>query len=358
MFSYGTGNGRDIMNPGTPALAGSGYTADGFITIVVPTSGVGNPQPGQALSRFLTRIQVGLITPDNMPNSLAPSGEYTLAGNAFCGPNTAPVAVLTAAPVSGQPPLEVAFDASTSSDAEDALASYTFRFGDGSPAVTVTSPNPPMVSHTYSGVGTYRATLQVTDSRGKVSINIAEQFITVSEGSTPGVVSVVSRKSHGSAGDFDITLPLQGGPGVECRTGGPTKTYTMIFNFVNNVVSVGSATLSSGTGTISSSGIGPNPDQYSVTLTGVDTEQVIGVTLSNVQDSSGATIPSLQGTMGVLVGDSTNDGTVNSGDAQQTRNRSGQLTTGANFRSDVNTDGTVNSGDAFIVRSRSGDTIN
>ena len=45
---------------------------------------------------------------------------------------------------------------------------------------------------------------------------------------------------------------------------------------------------------------------------------------------------------------------VNSGDAIQTRNRSGQLTDANNFRSDVNTDGTVNSGDSFIVRSKSG----
>ena len=59
----------------------------------------------------------------------------------------------------------------------------------------------------------------------------------------------------------------------------------------------------------------------------------------------------------VLLGHSNGDRAVNSGDAQQTRNRSGQLTDSTNFRSDVNTDGTVNSGDAFIVRSRSGNTI-
>jgi len=61
--------------------------------------------------------------------------------------------------------------------------------------------------------------------------------------------------------------------------------------------------------------------------------------------------------MGVLLGDSNGDGTVNSGDAQQTRTRSGQLTDATNFRSDYNLDGTINSGDAFIVRARSGQTI-
>ena len=31
------------------------------------------------------------------------------------------------------------------------------------------------------------------------------------------LVSVVSRKTHGAAGNFDINLPLTGTPGVECR---------------------------------------------------------------------------------------------------------------------------------------------
>ena len=44
---------------------------------------------------------------------------------------------------------------------------------------------------------------------------------------------------------------------------------------------------------------------------------------------------------------------VNSGDAVQTRGRSGQATDAINFRSDVNLDGLVNSGDTAIVRANS-----
>jgi hypothetical protein len=58
--------------------------------------------------------------------------------------------------------------------------------------------------------------------------------------------------------------------------------------------------------------------------------------------------------MGVLVGDTNSDASVNSGDALQTRGRSGQTANGTNFRSDVNIDGAINGGDALIVRSRSG----
>ena len=58
--------------------------------------------------------------------------------------------------------------------------------------------------------------------------------------------------------------------------------------------------------------------------------------------------------MGVLVGDTNGDSFVNSGDALQTRNRSGQATDATNFRSDVNADGFVNSGDTTLVRTRAG----
>ncbi len=48
---------------------------------------------------------------------------------------------------------------------------------------------------------------------------------------------------------------------------------------------------------------------------------------------------------------------INSGAAQQTRNRSGQDADPTDFRSDFNRDGTINSGDATVMRSRSGEFI-
>lgn len=74
--------------------------------------------------------------------------------------------------------------------------------------------------------------------------------------------------------------------------------------------------------------------------------------MSDGTNKTDAAIP-----MGVLLADSNGDGFVNSGDAQQTRNRSGQITDAINFRSDYNLDGTINSGDTIVVRSRSGDFI-
>jgi hypothetical protein len=120
---------------------------------------------------------------------------------------------------------------------------------------------------------------------------------------------------------------------------------------------VGSATLSAGTGVVNTTTLGADPHYLVVTLSGVANAQDIALTLSNVTDALGHFSPAIDVTMGVLLGDSNGDGTVNSGDAQQTRNRSGQTTGATNFRSDYNRDGTINSGDATIVRSRSGQFI-
>ncbi len=57
----------------------------------------------------------------------------------------------------------------------------------------------------------------------------------------PQALSAVSRKTHGSVGDFDIPLPLTGAPGVECRAGDQKIVVTF-----NNVVTDGMASVSAG----------------------------------------------------------------------------------------------------------------
>jgi len=184
-----------------------------------------------------------------------------------------------------------------------------------------------------------------THGRGIYDIPVAFQ---------PGlkVLSAVSRKGHGSVGSFDVNLPLTGSPGVEPRSGGTSGDYQVVVTFAG-ATSVAGATVTSGTGTVSSFTV--SGSTVTVNLTGVTSPQIVTIKLAGVND--GTTTADLSIPMGVVVGDTNGDGTVNSGDSQQTRNRSGQITNATNFRSDVNTDGTVNSGDSFIVRSRSGQGI-
>ncbi|MBM4040618.1 MAG: PKD domain-containing protein [Planctomycetes bacterium] len=75
-------------------------------------------------------------------------------------PNAPPLAVAAANPTSGTAPLAVAFDGTSSTDADGSLASYRWTFGDGASATGATA------AHTYTTHGTYTATLTVTDDRG------------------------------------------------------------------------------------------------------------------------------------------------------------------------------------------------
>lgn len=187
--------------PFTAADPASTFLPDGTIRIVVPTSKIGNPTPGQKLTGFLTRIAANLvgatITPDNMPDSLTPSGSYTVVGNVPCvAPNAAPTALLTGTPQSGPAPLTVNFSGagSTDPDTGDTIASYTFDFGDGSPAVTQSSPT---ISHTYNGPpGQYTAQLTVADSHGLASTNPALFVINLS-----AVLQNISTRAQVLTGD-------------------------------------------------------------------------------------------------------------------------------------------------------------
>ena len=94
-------------------------------------------------------------------NGIAPivdMGAYEFAGTV--GDNIAPVAVVSATPASGTSPLAVTFDASGSYDPDGVIDLYEWTFGDGAIS-TLDSPN-----HTYDTVGTYTATLTVTDDFG------------------------------------------------------------------------------------------------------------------------------------------------------------------------------------------------
>lgn len=189
----GTGGVRSLVTDGR-ADKGA-FTADGTIIIEisnpVKTSTAANSkvfpelQAGEVIGNInaATQQSAGVLLVNDDSTG---TGVYTLKGNAFCRPNSAPVAALSATPASGNAPLAVRLDASGSSDADttapaDTVASYTFDFGDGSAPVTQSSP---VVTHTY-GAGNYRATVRVTDSRGKQSANSAGVNIEVADPQPP-----------------------------------------------------------------------------------------------------------------------------------------------------------------------------
>jgi hypothetical protein len=162
----------------------------------------------------------------------------------------------------------------------------------------------------------------------------------------PPLVSISSRKVHGSAGVFDINLPLTPPYGVEPRSGGANGQFLIIFHFANPVLSCGSASASNGTSAIDAASSG---NDCIVNLTGVPNARYTTVTLNGVADNSG-NLGSISGTFGALLGDVNSSRVVDSGDVFLVRQQTGQAANSSNFRDDVNTSGLIDSGDVFLVR--------
>lgn len=97
--------------------------------------------------------------------------------------------------------------------------------------------------------------------------------------------------------------------------------------------------------------------QITVDLTQVANGRTIVVTFGGVRLLAGSTTYTVSIPMGVLVGDTTGNGVVDSSDVIQTRSNSGSLVTQSNFRNDVNLDGIVDSSDVGIVQSNSGTVL-
>ena len=170
------------------------------------------------------------------------------------------------------------------------------------------------------------------------------------------LLGVASRKTHGSAGTFDVALPLSGNPGIECRSGGADGNHTIVFTFANPLTGVAGVSISGGSGSISSTSI-QNQIEYVVNLTGVSNAQRLTLTLTGVRDTAGDRTDTLAVTMGVLLGDTTANSAVNSSDIAQTQSQSGRAVTSSNFREDVTVNGAINSSDIALVQSKSGTAL-
>jgi hypothetical protein len=199
--------------------------------------------------------------------------------------------------------------------------------------------------------GTYYASVVIgTASAG--ATGAGDYLLSIAKGFQ--LNSVVSRKTHGAT-PFDIPLPITGAPGVECRSGGGSGDHTLVFTFNNNVVS-GSPVFSGGVGSISGSPIFAG-NTMTLNLTGVLDQQKITITLVGIKDYLSQTLPNTEVSMNVLLGDTTANKFVNSSDISQTKARSGQAISAANFRSDTTLNGTINASDVAQVKANSGHAV-
>lgn len=200
--------------------------------------------------------------------------------------------------------------------------------------------------------------------------------VTASGAAAPTVLSVASRKSHGTAGTFDVNMPLAGG-GVEPRRGAATTgapgDFAIVVRFTNTLAASqagATVTFTPGSGGTGPGGAPAGPGSGSVgsftasgtdltvQLTNVSDDQTGTLSISGVTDSNGMTLASTFSVpLGFLTGDTTGNKSVDIGDIGQVKSSSGSAVTAATFRRDLNLDGAINIGDIVIVKSRSGSTI-
>jgi len=90
--------------------------------------------------------------------------------------NQSPTASFTANPTSGIAPLEVSFNASSSSDSDGTIISYAWDFKDGN------TGNGQTINHTFSSTGSYNVGLTITDNEG--ATDSATKTITVTTAPT------------------------------------------------------------------------------------------------------------------------------------------------------------------------------
>lgn len=94
--------------------------------------------------------------------------------------NQPPIAISNADVVSGSAPLMVTFDSIGSTDPDGAILSYAWDFGDGDSSTEET------IIHTYTSVGSFTASMTVTDNLGATASS--SNTITVTE-SNAGCIS-------------------------------------------------------------------------------------------------------------------------------------------------------------------------
>jgi predicted outer membrane repeat protein len=172
-------------------------------------------------------------------------------------------------------------------------------------------------------------------------------------------IKAVSRKTHGTTGNFDIKLPLAGPKvGVECRKGGSSGAFKLILTFPR-AITVASASVTpdpaapGAVGNIKSFSV--SGSAVTVNLTGVSNAQKILITLFGVSDGSNSNDVSVS--MGVLLGDASGNGSVKDADVTLTQSKVGQAVSTANFREDVDINGSINSTDVNLVTTKKGTAL-
>jgi alpha-tubulin suppressor-like RCC1 family protein len=178
-------------------------------------------------------------------------------------------------------------------------------------------------------------------------------FSVVNPGASLSLTTVVSRKTHGAAGAFNLTIdtaqPIAGAITLEPRAIGAGHNVVFVFNgpiSVTGTVSVKDAANNS----VGSASAVANGHEVTVNLTGIADGQRVTVSLANVNNT--AVSPSAS--IAFLGGDVDASRSVTSADILRSKGRAAQAANSANYLFDTDASGTIDTNDTSAVKQRAG----
>ncbi|WP_158211901.1 PKD domain-containing protein [Robiginitalea sediminis] len=205
----------------------------------------------------------------------------TTGGDSGTTENAAPQAVAAATPLSGQAPLQVAFEGKDSSD-DNAIQSYRWDFKDGSSSNSI---NP---THTFTAAGTYNVVLTVTDAQGLTDT----ASVTITVEAAPNEAPVANAQASVTSGEAPLTVQFSSGNSTDDK-----EIVSYFWDFGTNDPS--SAKNPSRTFT--------EPGEYVVTLTVTDAEGLkdsdsVTITVNEAQSAAQNQAPTAKALASVLSG--------------------------------------------------------
>jgi Dockerin type I domain len=174
---------------------------------------------------------------------------------------------------------------------------------------------------------------------------------------------IVSRKTHGAAGVFEIPISAAGvitGTGaasaatVEPRQATAANPHRVVFKFTGAVTAAtGGVAVAASTGTAPTATTTFSGNEMIVDLTGVTNGQRVSINATNINGvgvSAGTVV-------GFLVGDTNGNRTVQGSDVTFVQQRLAAPVTAANFKADINGNGSIQGSDVTAVQQRLSTTL-
>ena len=262
--------------------------------------------------------------------------------------NVTPVAAVPGAPTAltatpGNGSATLTFSAPSANGAP--ITAYTVRCDPG--AITGGGTQSPVTVTGLTNGTPYSCAMAAINSAGTGAYSVP---VSVTP-NVPKLLGVISRKTHGSSGAFDLPIDSQAGiagqVSVEPRV--IDTGHQIVFQFDSPITATGTASTTAGTVTVQIAG-----NDVIVILIGVNDNQRATISLTDVNGAGVDRSVSL----GFLVGDVNGSRAIDQLDVTAIRARTGQPVNATNFWFDLNLSGGVTASEVAAVKARVGRPLN